>query len=344
MSVLISIRDAHRRFEGAASEALAGVSLEVRRGETMAILGPSGSGKTTLLRAIAGLEKLDSGEIRLRGEVATDSRTNIDPANRALGFVFQDLALWPHLRVRRQLEFAAGGKLPEAQRKRLIADCRLEGLEDRLPVELSGGEQQRLALARALVREPDLLLLDEPFSSLDVETATELRALIRRIAADRELAIVDVTHRREEAFELGDRVAVMRAGRLEQVDTPARLLSQPQSAFVARFVGGASLLEGETDRATGRFRSALGEIALGAEAPVGGELLLCLREQALRLDPAGRPARVLDRVFLGDDWRLEVEVDGARLRLRSPEAPARGEEVRIGVAGPVWFVNKEVSA
>lgn len=343
MSALVEIRAVRRRYAGASADALSDVTLQVKAGETLAILGPSGCGKTTLLRAIAGLEGLDGGEISLRGERVTAPGMMVDPAARRLGFVFQDLALWPHLRVRRQLAFAAGGKLSDAAADRLMADCHLQGLEKRLPSELSGGEQQRLALARALVREPDLLLLDEPFASLDVATAAELRALIRRIAAERTLAVIDVTHRREEAFELGHRVAVMRAGRLEQVAAPAELLARPANGFVARFVGGASLLPGEADRATGRFRCALGELRLSPEAPAEGRLHLCLRERSLRLDPEGRPAKVVDRAFLGDDWRLEVELAGSRLLVRSPEAPVVGEEVRIGIAGPVWFVNEEES-
>ncbi|MEZ6196178.1 MAG: ABC transporter ATP-binding protein [Planctomycetota bacterium] len=338
MSAHVEIEDLSRRF--GETEALSGVDLRVERGERLVVLGPSGCGKTTLLRAVAGLEAVDRGEIRLRGERVSAPGLRVDPARRGIGFVFQDLALWPNMRVARQLDFAAGRRLASAERAALLERFRLAGLERRRPAELSGGEQQRLALARALVAGPDLLLLDEPLAALDVATAEELRGVLRAIARERELTIIDVTHRQEEAFELADRIAVMRAGRLEQVASPEDILDRPANAFVARFVSRAAMLDGTA--AEGAFRCALGAIPIPAGVTLPEHPRLAVRESRLEFRPGAdgaARARVTDRAFLGETWRVEVDCDGARLRARCAVAPEIGVEGGLEFRGTPWFVS-----
>jgi ABC-type Fe3+/spermidine/putrescine transport system ATPase subunit len=198
------------------------VSLDVAAGETLVILGPSGCGKTTLLRLVAGLEVPDGGEIWLDGrQVARAGRSLVPPYERQIGFVFQDLALWPHLTVRANLTFVMGSvgvarRLWDERVKRVLALVRIDALADRYPHQLSGGEQQRAALARALVAEPRLLVLDEPFSSLDAELRQSLRAELARVQQTLALTTIYVTHDREDARALADRAVTMGAGRIEE--------------------------------------------------------------------------------------------------------------------------------
>ena len=203
--------------------ALDDVSLEVGAGTSAVILGASGSGKTTLLRVIAGLETPDSGEVHIGGTLATAARRIIvPPYDRRLGFVFQDLALWPHLDVQATVDFAlASTKLARAERTRraqaALALVRIESLTARFPRELSGGEQQRLALARAIAAEPRVLLLDEPLSSLDPELRAALRTELARLQAALDVTMIYVTHDREDAAVLADAVVEMRAGRITDI-------------------------------------------------------------------------------------------------------------------------------
>jgi ABC-type Fe3+/spermidine/putrescine transport system ATPase subunit len=209
-------------------QALDGVSLEVAVGDAVVILGPSGCGKTTLLRLIAGLEVPDHGEISLHGtQVAGNGRSTVPPHQRGIGFVFQDLALWPHLTVRKNLEFVLGSvKTPRVARAARVHQAlrvvRIENLSARYPHELSGGEQQRVALARAMVGQPRLLLLDEPLSSLDPELRAILRTELAQIQGDLGVTMVYVTHDRDDAAALADSVVEMRGGRIVSVTAMKR--------------------------------------------------------------------------------------------------------------------------
>ena len=193
------------------------VALSVGDGEVLVIIGPSGCGKTTLLRCIAGLEKPSHGEVRIGDEVLTGSKTFIAPEKRGIGFVFQGLALFPHLTVDRNVAFGLHG-LPAAERKRRVADelhaVGLDGLGGRYPHELSGGQQQRVAIARSLVRRPRLMLMDEPFSDLDTKTRAAVRTGVLRILREHNTSAVIVTHDREDAFHVADRIAEMDHGRI----------------------------------------------------------------------------------------------------------------------------------
>ena len=217
----VAIRNVTKRF--GSHQALDDVTVDVLTAESVVILGPSGCGKTTLLRLMAGLEVPDTGEISLAGRrVAEAGRNLVPPYRRQLGFVFQDLALWPHLTVRRNLQFVLESlNMPRAERTRRIHDAvtlvRIGAFTERYPHELSGGEQQRVALARALVGSPRILLLDEPLSSLDAELRAAMRSELARLQRSLALSTVYVTHDREDAAVLADRIIEMRAGRIVAV-------------------------------------------------------------------------------------------------------------------------------
>jgi len=221
----LSVRQLTRRYGNRL--VLDGLSLDVAHGRLVVLIGPSGCGKTTLLRVIAGLDQPDAGEIWIAGrQVSAPGRNVVAPSQRHIGFVFQDLALWPHMTVEQQLDFvlASGGTPRAARRARTQAAlglARIEPLAGRRPHELSGGEQQRAALARALVGRPQLLLMDEPFSGLDSELRTDVRADFRRLQREAPLTTVFVTHDREDAAALADDVIEMRDGRLSNTTLPA---------------------------------------------------------------------------------------------------------------------------
>lgn len=225
-STALSVRRLSKRF--GSHQALDGVSLEVLPGASVVILGPSGCGKTTLLRLIAGLDAPDAGEIWLGDEQVADARRNLVAAHdRRIGFVFQDLALWPHLSVRQNLEFVLEAKriapgVRAARVEEALRAVRIETLIGRYPHELSGGEQQRVALARGLVGEPSILLLDEPLSSLDVDLRSTLREELARVQRTLKITTVYVTHDREDASALADSIVEMRAGRVASISVTNR--------------------------------------------------------------------------------------------------------------------------
>jgi ABC-type Fe3+/spermidine/putrescine transport system ATPase subunit len=222
----VDIRNVTKYF--ATHKALDGVTLAVRSREAVVILGPSGCGKTTLLRLIAGLDVPDAGDIWLNGVQASGPGCSLlAPHRRGIGFVFQDLALWPHLTAQQNLQFVLESqRIPKSERDARIRDVlklvRIDELAGRYPHELSGGEQQRVALARALVGNPQLLLLDEPLSSLDAELRSAMRSELARVQRELALTTVYVTHDREDAAVLADRVIGMRAGRIASVETRGR--------------------------------------------------------------------------------------------------------------------------
>ena len=242
----VELRDLRKSFGGVA--ALDGVSLTVAPGEFLALLGPSGSGKTTLLRVLAGLEFVDSGDIVIGGR----SMDGVPARERRVGFVFQHYALFRHMTVARNVAFGlqvrARAQRPPAREIRARVQSLLDlmgigELADRYPDQVSGGQRQRVALARALAIEPELLLLDEPFGALDAKVRKSLRIWLRDLHDRMRLTSIFVTHDQAEAMEMADRVAVMRAGRIEQVDAPDRLYAEPATAFVHEFLGESIRLE-----------------------------------------------------------------------------------------------------
>jgi iron(III) transport system ATP-binding protein len=297
----------------------------------LALLGPSGCGKTTLLRTMAGLEVPDRGTVTLADRVLTGPDVVVAPEQRRIGMVFQDWALFPHMTVRANVAYGVDGKDGERVDEAL-AMVGLAGLDDRQPATLSGGQQQRVALARALAPRPSVLLLDEPFSNLDTALRVQVRTDVHRILADLGITTVFVTHDQEEAFVLGDEVAVMTEGRVVQQATPAALYASPASRWVATFVGQANLVPG-------RSTAAGVETPFGLVEPVDpqhGAVDVLLRPEELRV-AAGDSGRVQLVEYYGHDTVYEVVLDeGITVRVRVGSAPAhaRGDRVDVSYVGP----------
>jgi iron(III) transport system ATP-binding protein len=276
---VLAVQDVH--CEIAAQPVVRGVSFQLQPGELGCLLGPSGCGKTTLLRAIAGFQPLSSGRIELRAREVSTHRTCMPPEARGIGFVFQDLALFPHLNVDDNVGFGLQ-RLPRSERSaRVDETLLLLGLQDygaRYPHELSGGQQQRVALARSLAPRPDLLLLDEPFSSLDAHLRTAMRLELKRVLTQLGMAALLVTHDQDEAFAFAQRIGVMQQGRLEQWDAPYDVYHRPASPFVAHFVGEGRFLRGRV-RADGLIDCALGSLraSSGNDLPAGGAVKVLVR-------------------------------------------------------------------
>ena len=308
--VFLSLDGLHKTFEGSPAPAVSDVSFSMPKGEILALLGPSGCGKTTTLRLIAGFETPDRGSIRIGGRIVQSDDVALPPEERRVGFVFQDYALFPHLDVRRNVEFGLSGLAPDdrGRRAREALDlCGLEGMESRFPHELSGGQQQRTALARALAPGNELLLLDEPLSNLDAALRTSLCKELRQILKYAGRTAVVVTHDREEAFQIADRVAVMRDARIEQVGSARALHDRPGSRFVAEFVLDATFLSGVVTRQG--VETEIGPIP-GMDLPAEGtNVVVAVRPHQLELTPSRNGAGVVvERVFRGSHERYRVRL------------------------------------
>jgi iron(III) transport system ATP-binding protein len=322
-----------------ASEVLRDVDLVVQPGAVVALLGPSGCGKTTLLRTLSGLERPDTGEVRLAGRLVAGPAVHVPPEKRQIGMVFQDWALFPHLRVAQNVAYGLRGAERRGPRVAEVLEMvGLAGMGDRQPATLSGGQQQRVALARSLAPRPQVLLLDEPFSNLDSTLRTQVRGEVHQLLAELGVTTVFVTHDQEEAFVLGDEVAVMHGGRIVQQATPAELYARPVNPWVARFVGDANMVAG--DGVDDRALTALGTIPLASAT--NGPVQVLLRPEELRLDPpdsgsAGTTATVELREYYGHDTVYLVRPDGAStMRVRAGSVPRfeRGDRVNLRYVGP----------
>ena len=226
------------------TEAVKNVTLTVNHGEILVLLGPSGCGKTTLLRLIAGFEEPSNGTLSVGGQLVSMPGKFVKPENRKVGMVFQDYALFPHLNVEKNIEFGLDKSNKSTERvEKIISLVGLENLLKRMPNELSGGEQQRTALARALVPNPTVMLFDEPLSNLDAALRIKIREEIKEIVKQAEATTIFVTHDKEEAMFLGDRIAIMNNGKIEQIDTPEYIYNQPLTKFVAEFMDPASFID-----------------------------------------------------------------------------------------------------
>lgn len=288
--------------------------LDVAPGELLLVLGPSGSGKTTLARLIAGLESPDEGEIRFDDR----SLSGVPPEDRKIGFVFQDDALWPHLSVAENVAYGlrargVGRRERRSRVEEVLSAARLDGLADRRPESLSGLQRQRAALARALIVEPDVLLLDEPLGRLDGRVRAEFRDDIRRVHAESRTTTLVFTHDPREALALADRIAVIDLGRIIQVGTPSEVYNRPANAFAAQFLGPANLLQGQAESSGARgetvVRTSLGRLigrADGGPVAAGTPVTLVIRPESIGLGPTVPPgdnrfaATVERQVFLGE--------------------------------------------
>jgi iron(III) transport system ATP-binding protein len=295
-----------------------GLSLSVREGEILTLLGPSGCGKTTTLRLIAGLERPDGGAVRLNSEPMSGS-SFVAPEDRGVGVVFQEFALFPHLTARENVAFGLKDR-PDSEVESRVDDLLelvdLAGQGDSYPDQLSGGQQQRVALARSLAPEPDILLLDEPFSNLDVDLRVEMREEVRKIIKRTGVTAVSVTHDQEEALSISDRVAVMNDGRIEQVGDPETVFQHPESRFVAAFLGYASFVPGyvsgdavETDLGTVPREQIHGLAREYDHTRI--DLLVRPDDVSARpvADAAEGCGRVVGRRYLGPTFLYQIELD-----------------------------------
>ncbi len=325
------------------------INLDVRPGEFFALLGPSGCGKTTLLRTIAGFAQAEAGRVVVGG----NDISRLPPWKRDVGMVFQSYALWPHLTVARNVAFGLEERrLPRADIARRVATALdfvgLGQLGDRRPSELSGGQQQRVALARTIAIEPKILLLDEPLSNLDAKLRIQVRRELRNLQQRLGLTTILVTHDQEEANTICDRVAVMSAGEVQQIGTPAELYEQPANLFVAQFLGTANVFEGRVVSAeTGRvFESSSGlrfPIATEVDVPDGARLVFRPQDATIVTnDTAAAGAgvisgRIVYREFLGSTLRYGIQADGADLYVDAPfktgvQPLAPGDLVGVSIA------------
>ena len=310
---LLSVQDVSKSFGG--TTVIEDCSLDVGWGEMVSLLGPSGCGKTTLLRIIAGLERADRGTIHISGTQVAGNGTWVRPEDRHVGMVFQDWALFPHLDVSRNVGYGVPrGKRAEEVAKTLEL-VNLPGMQNRMPETLSGGQQQRVALARALAPRPTALLLDEPFSNLDSALRRDVRTEVRQLLRTTGMTAVFVTHDREEALVLGDRVAVMDAGRIVQIGSPAEIYQKPANPWVAAFIGAVSMYPADADGHTAH--SDFGSIPLldSHQGPV--EVAVRPEDVELRPDTGGNPTHTVeDFEFQGADSMVSV-ANPAGIRLLS---------------------------
>jgi iron(III) transport system ATP-binding protein len=326
----IEVTDLHKRFSR--DRVLRGIDLRVADGAVVALLGPSGCGKTTLLRTIAGLERADAGTIAIGGRVVVGAGVDVPPERRRVGMVFQDWALFPHLDVASNVGYGLTRKeRTPARIEGALELVGLGGMGDRHPGTLSGGQQQRVALARAIAPEPSVLLLDEPFSNLDTTLRVQVRTELHHLLVELGITAVFVTHDQEEAFVLGDEVAVMFDGQVVQQAPPADLYAQPATPEVARFVGDANLLPGEVR--DGHALTAVGAVPLSEERR--GDASVLLRPEDLRLATGGDATVELTEFFGHDTVYLVRTASGARVRVRAGAAPThrRGDPVSVSYVG-----------
>ena len=310
--------------------AVDGIDLELVDGGITSLVGPSGCGKTTTLRLIAGFEEPDAGEISLHGDVVAGPRRSVPPERRRVGVVFQHLALFPHLDVAGNIAYGLRGldrKAKAARVGELLDLVGLPGMEGRQPHALSGGQAQRVAVARALAAEPAVVLLDEPFSSLDVGLRAGLRSEIRRILRDAGVTTLLVTHDQAEALSMGDRVAVMFDGRIAQIGTGEEVYRTPASVAVGDFLGDANALDGTAEG--GRVETEIGALPAAVD---DGPVVVLVRPEDLDLVPDPDGTAVIEDVdYLGPDKLVTVRLaSGQQLTARLPARSelATGDRVR----------------
>ena len=341
--LILSLRNIKKSFgEG---DVLHGIHLDVRRGEFMTLLGPSGCGKTTTLRIIAGLTWPDEGQVLLDGKDVTQ----LPPEKRSVNTVFQNYALFPHMNVAANIGYGLRvRKVPRAEMRarieEMLALVQLEGFGKRMPAQLSGGQRQRVAIARALVCNPSLLLLDEPLGALDLQLRRQMQLELKRLQEKLGITFIYITHDQEEALNMSDRIVVMNEGRLEQIGSPGEIYEQPDTHFVAQFIGQPNLLaarvlspeEGTLTLADG------GQTVRARRMPslrAGDACLLCVRTERLHYARQPRedfslPATVLENRYTGGALITRVQLQNqqeltASGHGRADEAPPVGEVVHL---------------
>lgn len=334
--ITLEVQHLTKYFANNGTSAVNDISFALQNGEILALVGPSGCGKTTTLRLIAGLESQDSGIIYLNDCIVANEQLFIPPENRGVGMVFQEHALFPHLTVYENVAFGLRGQ-PKAKIHARVTEMlklvEMETLAGRYPHALSGGERQRVALVRALAPSPVLVLMDEPFSSLDADLRTEVREQVRSILKSMHATVIFVTHDQEEALFMGDRLAVFQNGQLEQIGRPEEIFHAPQTRFVAEFMGESDFLAGEV--AEEGVHTSLGFFLQSVDLPVGTQIEIALRADDVdfALDQFGN-AQIAERFFKGafNVYRLRLN-SGSVLHALKPhtEVFELGKQVQVMV-------------
>ncbi|MDF2000618.1 ABC transporter ATP-binding protein [Peribacillus frigoritolerans] len=348
----VEIKGAFKQF--GANVVLNGIDLEVKQGELLTLLGPSGCGKSTTLNLIAGFLDPDRGEVHIKG----NNVTKVPPYKRDLGMVFQTYSLFPHMTVYENLSFGLKlRKVGKAEQKKKINKAlelvKMSGLENRYPRELSGGQRQRVAISRALVVEPELLLLDEPLSNLDAKLRHELRAEIKRLQKEIGVTTIFVTHDQEEALSMSDRVVVMNAGKIEQISTPTEIYNHPKTEFVFQFIGKSNCFEGNVSgvdkrKVAVKIGSDITHVdtnnVMGNESDLktGDEVKLYIRPEKLQIvsldEKSSSPldfhrAKISQMNYLGTSWEINVLLQGKSIQVLTSAFDSswqNGSEVLIG--------------
>ncbi|MEK4069655.1 ABC transporter ATP-binding protein [Peribacillus frigoritolerans] len=348
----VEIKGAFKQF--GANVVLNGIDLEVKQGELLTLLGPSGCGKSTTLNLIAGFLDPDRGEVHIKG----NNVTKVPPYKRDLGMVFQTYSLFPHMTVYENLSFGLKlRKVGKAEQKKKISKAlelvKMSGLENRYPRELSGGQRQRVAISRALVVEPELLLLDEPLSNLDAKLRHELRAEIKRLQKEIGVTTIFVTHDQEEALSMSDRVVVMNAGKIEQISTPTEIYNHPKTEFVFQFIGKSNCFEGNVSaidkrKVAVKIGSDITHVdtnnVMGNESDLktGDEVKLYIRPEKLQIvsldEKSSSPldfhrAKISQMNYLGTSWEINVLLQGKSIQVLTSAFDSswqNGSEVLIG--------------
>lgn len=362
MSVTIKIQHAVKKFGD--NTVIPDLSLEVREGEFFTLLGSSGCGKTTLLRMIAGFNTIEGGDFYFN-----DKRINdIPPYKRNIGMVFQNYAIFPHMNTWKNVAFGLKQKKvsePELSKRvdEILDVVQIAELRDRMPKNMSGGQQQRIALARAIVIQPDVLLMDEPLSNLDAKLRVEMRSAIKHIQNEFKITTIYVTHDQEEALAISDRIAVMRHGIIQQVGNPVSIYQHPSNLFVATFIGQSNIFDGVTEVESGKqvvrfFDGTTYEIPkLREDLPAGSAVKVCVRPNEFVFGQGGMAAEIVERVFFGVDIQYTARLaNGQELTItRDVHDPMMevGEKISLGFnrqvvnvfdAGSEESVMKDVSA
>ncbi|MGG1657839.1 ABC transporter ATP-binding protein [Brevibacillus sp. NRS-1366] len=333
MTVQLSIHQLSKRYK--TGEGVSDISLEIQKGELVSLLGPSGCGKTTVLRSIGGFLDPESGDIRIKGQ----SILTLPPEKRPTAMVFQSYNLWPHMTVYENLSF--GLKIRKRKKEdihyavsRVLEMVRLAGAEKKYPTELSGGQQQRIALARALLLEPEVLLLDEPFSALDAKLRLEMREELREIQAATGMTMVFVTHDQEEALSISDRIVVMNAGKIEQLASPKEMYDHPATLFVASFIGRMNFVKGVADGREARID--------GLDHPwktvLSGRVILAVRPEEVHIrdeQEAGMQATIRQIMMLGHYAEVSLDTQHGIMKAFLPRE--RTEQLQQGKSCKVEF-------
>lgn len=344
MSVRISFQDIIKRYGN--HEVIPKLNLKVREGEFFTLLGPSGCGKTTLLRMVAGFNSIEGGTISFNDKIIND----LPAGKRNIGMVFQNYAVFPHLSVQKNVEFGlTNRKVPKDEIARrteqVLKAVKIDGLKDRMPQNMSGGQQQRIALARAIVIEPDVLLMDEPLSNLDAKLRVEMREVIKELQHNVGITTIYVTHDQEEAMAISDRIAVMKDGIIQQVGTPRNIYHRPANIFVATFIGSSNIVEGMLTKTgnqsiltIGSHQFQLGNLRTHSIADGTQNVLISIRPEEFVISdqPDGIKGTVLSSVFLGTSTRYDIELDnGAKVMLMEESSETdyfhKGDTVSLNI-------------